>query len=448
MSKRNFILLITSLVFILIAIFTLLYFKSGTTPGDVVSEGTNFLAQFNPFSNKPATPDNETPGTNTDTEQPTNEELAEVKLKKVSSMPIAGFTVFSKERLKEVPVVTPPATTEGEAPVVVPPKKTSNNKPIPPTTEFAPALRYVARANGNIYQTFVDKIEERKFSETVIPKVYDAYFGNKGQSVIMRNLKSDRIIETFFGTLPKEKLGEDLASNELKGYFLTEGIKDITLSPDTSKIFYLSELNGSAIGTILNTIDAKKAQVFTSAFTEWNSFWGTNKTVTLTTKPSGTVPGHMYAIDVDKKSFTRVLGDINGLTTEMSPSGKLILVGNSNLSLYIYHTDTKAYDLVDLKTLPEKCIWNKTSAFIYCSVPTFTEDGTLFPDDWYRGETTFSDQIWRINALTGSASLLADPVLVPGGEDIDGIKLSLDDAENYLFFVNKKDSFLWELELK
>ena len=33
-------------------------------------------------------------------------------------------------------------------------------------------------------------------------------------------------------------------------------------------------------------------------------------------------------------------------------------------------------------------------------------------------------------------------------EEIDGIKPALDESEDYLFFVNKKDSFLWELELK
>ena len=33
-------------------------------------------------------------------------------------------------------------------------------------------------------------------------------------------------------------------------------------------------------------------------------------------------------------------------------------------------------------------------------------------------------------------------------EKLDGIKLALDAGENYLFFVNKKDSFLWELNLK
>ena len=43
--------------------------------------------------------------------------------------------------------------------------------------------------------------------------------------------------------------------------------------------------------------------------------------------------------------------------------------------------------------------------------------------------------------------MLIDPT-VEAGQAIDGIKLSLDDKENYLIFINKKDSSLWSLELK
>lgn len=443
MSKRNFILLVIVLVLVIAGLFGFLYFRSGTTPVDVVSEGTNFLAQFNPFGSNSPDGDGEPtgPDINGDGEL-SEEEMAVVKLRKVSSMPVAGFTVFMKERLKEVPIIEPVITPEGEAP----PKKTTA-KPVAPETEFVPALRYVERATGNIYQTFVDKTEERRFSETIIPKIYDAYFGNQGQSVVMRRLKEDNVtIETFAGFLPKEKLGEDIESNEIKGSFLAEGIKDIVLSPDALKIFYLVNIGDSAIGTIRNLSDGKQTQIFASAFGEWNSFWATNKTITLTTKPSGSVLGHMYITDVDKRNFTKVLGDINGLTTLMSPNGKLVLVGNNNLSLYVYDVSTKIYRDLGVRTPPEKCTWNKDSEFVYCAVPVFIDAG-LYPDDWYRGEISFSDQLWKIDLVSGSTNIIADPILAPNGEEIDGIKLMLDTNEKYLFFVNKKDSFLWQLEL-
>jgi hypothetical protein len=72
----------------------------------------------------------------------------------------------------------------------------------------------------------------------------------------------------------------------------------------------------------------------------------------------------------------------------------------------------------------------------------------LYPDDWYRGEVSFSDQIWKINLNDGSTNMLIDPILIPDGEDIDATNLALDANEDYLFFINKKDSFLWELGLR
>jgi len=140
------------------------------------------------------------------------------------------------------------------------------------------------------------------------------------------------------------------------------------------------------------------------------------------------------------------LGDINGLTTLTSPNGKLILYGDSSLSLNVYHTDTGTSDVLGIKTLPEKCVWSNGGETLYCAVPKAAPGGT-YPDSWYQGEISFADQLWRIDALTGNAAILADPSSL-AGTDIDGIKLMLDEKDNYLFFVNKKDSFLWELVLK
>ncbi|MFA6257610.1 MAG: hypothetical protein WC671_01195 [Candidatus Paceibacterota bacterium] len=463
MSKRNFILLIIIIVIGISTLFGYFYFNPGTntnTPGED-STGTNFISQFNPFGNNSTKPPtNTTPPVDISGDgQISTTPETNIKLKKVSSMPIAGFTVFSKERLKEIPVVAPeidPATG-----LIIPPKTTTTTKttkPTPPPTEFMPALRYIERATGNIYQTFVDKIEEKKFSTTIIPKVYEAFFGNKGNSVIMRYLKSDaKTIITFVGTLPKEFLGADTtSSNEIKGVFLPENIKDLSLSSDSNSIFYMfssgnnlgNNLGDNIIGTTLNLLNNKKVQVFDSPFTEWLSLFPNNKMITFTTKPSFGIPGYMYAMDPNNKNynFHKILGAVNGLTTLTSPNGKLVLYSNDTLSLNIYHTDTKVSNTLGVRTLAEKCVWNKTNDVVYCGVPTTIPNGQ-YPDSWYQGETFFRDRIWKIDIKTGNTTMIADPVAL-GGEDVDSIKLALDSSEDYLFFVNKKDSFLWELALK
>ncbi len=425
---------------ILLVTFGFLYFNRppGGGEGD---DGTNFFSQWNPFGKKPTPPPPppppETPGVT-----PPVTEIPKTKLLKVSSMPVAGFTVYQKERFKDVPMITP--VEQGESLLNQQPATT----PTPPPTEFKPNLRYVARTTGNIYQTFADKIDERRFSGTIIPKVYEAYFGAKGESVVMRYLKIDeRTIATFVGSLPKELLGGDSTdTNEVKGSFLPENITDISISPDALKIFYLFNTGEIATGITAGMLGNKKLQVFDSPFTEWLSWWPNSKMITLTTKPSGGVLGYMYAIDPEKKNLIRILGDISGLTTLTSPSGKLVLYSNSNLSLSIYDINAKESSPVSLRTLPEKCVWGKTSEVIYCAVPKFVVPG-LYPDTWYQGEVSFGDQLWKIDLATGNTSMLLDPVSVPAGEETDGIKLTLDEAENYLFFVNKKDSYLWLFDL-
>ncbi|OGI72275.1 hypothetical protein A3C60_00775 [Candidatus Nomurabacteria bacterium RIFCSPHIGHO2_02_FULL_37_45] len=442
MSKRNFILLIIILILVVIAFVVFLYSRPGTnTPTDNGDQGTNFISRFNPFT-KNTPPPTATPPTNIG-EDDTNTIKEIPKLVKVSSMPIAGFIVFVKERLKDIPVAPPtPETEQG-----LPPLKTA--KPTPPLTEFVGALRYVERATGNIYQTFVDKIIERKFSTTIIPKIYEAYFGNRGESVVMRYLKeNDKTIETFVGTLPKEYLGADTtANNEIKGYFLPDNVKDVSVSPNGLKVFYLFETVDKIVGTTLNLSDGKKVQVFDSPFTEWLSGWASDKTITLTTKPSANIPGYVYTLSLDKKNLLKTLGDINGLTTLASPDGKLILYSDRSLSSYIYHTDSRNVDSLGIKTLPEKCVWGKGNDVVYCAVPKFADLGQ-YPDSWYQGEVSFNDQLWKVDIKTGNTTMISDPVTVVDGEEIDGIKLALDQGENYLFFVNKKDSFLWKLELK
>jgi len=447
MSKRKIILLImfTVVVALVLGVVYLYQYKNQQNGTE---KNTNFFSSFLPFggSGTPK-PGDDTLPTDISGYIPSDEAgTHDVKLKKVSSVPVAGYGVFTKEIYKDVPNPDLSASSRDEF--------GNNTELTAPPTEFVPFLRYVDRVTGNIYQTFVDKIDERKFSSTIIPKVYEAYFGNKGESVIMRYLKEDlptgqagnKTIETFVGNLPKEYLGADGGVNEVKGFFLPENIMDMGISPDTSEMFYIFNTNDIAAGVVLTLETNTKSQVFDSPFTEWLSFWSNEKMITLTTKPSASVPGYMYAIDPDKKDLNKILGGINGLTTLASPDGKMILYGDNNMTLNVFNVDTRDSSALSVKTLPEKCVWASADV-IYCAVPKYIYPGT-YPDLWYQGEVSFLDEIWRIDVDGQNATIILDPMSVQSGEEIDAIKLNIDENQDYLFFVNKKDSYLWELRLR
>jgi hypothetical protein len=414
MSRRNFILLVIVLAILMVSVVVFLFSRRAPTGEN--TDGENFPANLNPFGGIQNVPNKNTPSSGGEGEgtAPTEGEVEKMQLAKVSSMPIAGYSVFKKERVAK---------------------------------EFFPAVRYVDRATGYIYQTFADDIKETKFSNTLIPKVHEAFFGNLGQTVIMRYLKVDEeTIQTFVSNLPKEVAGEESTGNfEIKGTTLPENITDISLSPDTTKIFYLLGSGDSATGVIYGLRDNKKTQVFDSPFTEWLSLWPNSKMITLSTKPSGNVGGHIYTINPDKKGFRRIFGDIVGLTTLTSKDGKLILYSGSSLLLNIYNVDTKESTPLGVSTLPDKCVWGENN-ILYCAVPK-SINPALYPDSWYKGEVSFQDEIWKIDAENNNTVRIINPV-ASGGEETDGIRLSLDEKEDYLFFVNKKDSYLWELRLK
>ena len=449
MSKRNIIIIIIGIVLLITAgyVFLIVYSPSSKVGNEV--PGVNFISNLLPFGKRIVNQTSPTAPANISgfVQETPSENLNQDRLTKISSMPVAGFGVFMKERFVEVPppVVETTTTETATSETTTIPVTTT---PTAPTTEFVPAVRYADKAQGNIYQTFADTIDERKFSSTIIPQIYDAYFGNKGESVAMRYLDDDgKTIQTFIGTLPKETLGADTVDNQLKGSFFPENISNINISPNTANMFYLFNIadNQSSAGVIADPLSVKKTQIFSSPFTEWLSWWPNNRMVTLTTKPSANVPGYMYALDPENKNLNKILGNINGLTTLTSPSGKLVLYSGNNLALNIYDVDTKETIPVGLKSLPEKCIWAKLSDFIYCAIPRSIEK-TGYPDIWYQGEVSFSDQIWIIDVNNGTTSLISDPVNEKG-ESIDAIKLALDENEGYLFFVNKIDSYLWELSL-
>jgi hypothetical protein len=414
MSRRNFILLI--IVLLLIGSFFFYYFYIRPIPVSPNGEDSGgFFSNLNPFGKSTVV----TPKTNTnngeDGNTPINNENEKNKLIKISSMPIAGYTPFQKE--KEL-------------------------------GEYVGALRYVSRENGNIYQTFTGDIKERKFSNTIIPKVYEALFGNSGNVVLMRYLKDDeKTIQTFLGNLPIEKFGDDsIITNDVQGTFLPDNISDISISPDNGKIFYLLNTGDNVSGIVMNLKDSKKTQIFDSPFTEWISNWAGDRMITLNTKASGLALGYLYGLDIGKKTPSKILGGINGITSLPSPNGKNFIYSDNDLNLKTYNIDTRQSLVLGLKTQAEKCVWDSGSIFIYCAVPK-NPPQVVYPDSWYQGEISFNDQIWKINTTTNESTILVDPMEI-AGEEVDGIKLMLDKDEHSLFFVNKKDSFLWSFDLR
>ncbi len=437
MKKRNFILLIAILV--LMALAVLVYFLAKGTPNTPSGEGggvINFLSDLIPFGKKNKPPGDQ-PIDISDYRDETIAEVGVLTLTKVSSMPVAGYGSFQKERFVELPQVIPGS-----------PQSQADPNPTAPPTEFVAALRYTDRATGNIFQTYADRINERKFIDMAIPKVGEAIYGNKASTVVVRYLRPDlETIASFVGRLPIDTLGADTTSRKVEGSFLPENVTDLSWSSDMSEMLYLYDIQNNSIGIIADSAGENKQQIFDLPYTEWLSTWPNSDLITLTTKASGKFPGFMYTFSPSSKDFRKVLGEINGLTTLTSPNGIYVLYGNDNLDVSLYDMQTRERRALSVNTLPEKCVWGKDNITLYCAVPKLDELGS-YPDSWYQGEVSFEDEIWKIDTGTFTETKILDLKDNTEKIELDAIKIGLSEDGDYLFFVNKKDSYLWELRLR
>lgn len=425
------------MIILALVVFWYLNSKNNPTSGGN-GGGGNFWSDLLPFGNKNNQNNNQgnQPTDISDYVDDSIKEVEPLKLTKVSTVPVAGYKVFQKERFVDVLDVTP-GTDGAEA----------AKNPSAPTTEFAPALRYVAKENGNIYQTWVDRIGEKKFTDTVVPKIYEASFGKGGESVVMRYLRPNlQTVVSFVGRLPADVLGADSSTGKLEGSFLPDDTTDISFSNDGSQMFYLYELNSSGIGMTATNTGENKTEVLDFPYTEWLSTWPKDDLITLTTKASGESPGYMYFLNPISKTYNKVLGNVFGLTTLTSKDGRYVLYSNNNLDMFVFDTSTRAEQKLRIKTLPEKCVWDKQNA-LYCAVSKYIVSG-VYPDFWYQGKTTFDDVIWKITGENFTESEFIDLKSNTENTAIDAISLSLSEKEDYLFLVNKRDSYLWELRLK
>ncbi len=307
--------------------------------------------------------------------------------------------------------------------------------------------RYMERATGHVYDTYLDSDKKSKITNTTIPRVHEALFSEDADFVVARYLDNDgQTIETFVGELPKQENGT------LRGEFLPRNAFAVALSPSKTEVLYLLEDENGASGFKAPlSSPGKRTFVFSSPFSEWIPQWIRSGVTVLSTKPSGTTQGYAYSTSGTAGSEPKKIFDgVFGMTMLINGSGTSALISNSSpvLSAYTMNGASLVIDAGSAKqvgfTLAEKCVWAKDDVHAYCAIPSSTPSG-IYPDNWYQGIISFSDTFWKIDTAVGTAEVLADPAAI--GATIDGIKLFASPDETYLFFTNKKDMSLWAIDL-
>lgn len=310
-------------------------------------------------------------------------------------------------------------------------------------------IRFVLRANGNIFETSSSTPIITRITNVTFPKLQEAYFNIKGDGVIIRNIIGDDGIQTRYLSLKPDTANSTSTLFLITSTNFPNNITQMAVTLDKSKIFYVT--NSSPRGTITSFAGLGKISAFDSPFREWLPQWLGPNTMLLNTKPSATTPGYLYSLDTKTSNIKKVIGNITGLTTLASNDGKNLLYADtesSNIQLSLLNLKDRSERFLFAQTLPEKCVWgNKNAEVVYCAVPKEVSNLNSYPDDWYLGLVHFDDNIWKLNLKTGENKFLANP-MQQLGIPLDIVNMKLSKNDNYLIFTDKNTLSLWGLEIR
>lgn len=392
-----------------------------TAPG--VPAITDFSAFF-PVgeSGDPTALDGLLQATPTDTGGPTS--ATPSAFKQLSPHAVAGFVSYMK-----------PVTTTIPADPTKP-----KSKPTTQTTQVH-TIRYVSRNTGYVYE-IADGEVPLQISNVYIPNIYEALFGEGMNTALLRFLRPDqRTVATYSVPIPPPNT--DGTRTQREGTYFPDSILQSVLSPDNKQVAYLTTGTSGATITLSSLTNTKKTALITTPFREWLLSWPSTKSLYVQTKPSAQVPGFLYRIDTGEKKLRRVLGDINGLTTSVSPSGTYVLYSQHSDGGFVtrlLNTKTGTARSLTLAILPEKCTW-LASEDLVCAGSTTVAERAEYPDAWYQGTVSFSDQLYRI----ATSSLVYETLYDNSAKSFDMTNLQVDEATRIVYFIDKSTGLLWQM---
>ena len=379
---------------------------------------TNVFQSFFPNSSITGTPDGVIPnGSGTTTETGIE------RFTQLTPRATAGYSIFALSYTKSTP------NTDPKLPPII-------------ETIIDHYVRYVSRGNGYVYE-IKNNDPAVQITNIMIPNIYEAEFANSNTSVLLRYLKADnQTIATYSAPIPP--INPDGTRTQKPGVYLPDNIDSLAVSPDSKQVARLTtDINGGLV-SITNTLNTAKKDLIRTPFKEWLIQWPTQNAVYVQSKAAATSNGFLYKIDSAAGRLRRVVGDVPGLTTSVSPSGQYVLYSQSTPGSFVtklFNTKTGTTTNISLSILPEKCVWYSNDNLLCAGNNTVPEG--VYPDSWYAGINHFQDGIYHIDVTTNTYSVVFD------GEErsFDMVSLKLDEGQKMLYFIDKNTGILWRFTL-
>jgi len=288
-------------------------------------------------------------------------------------------------------------------------------------------IAYVEQGTGHLYEIDLISGAETLISGTTIPSTRKAVFSSLGEHVAITMMEGD-VSKTLVGTY-----GSDA---QFSGIALPDNATQVAFGSGAGTIQYLVREDTGAVGYSSNLDRNSSTRVFSLPLRDVRVLWG--NPVYVYTTPTATQSGYLYR--VVKNNLTYVTKGDMGLMAFRTPQG-LVLTSNTESSVITTTLLENAEKVPQaLPLIPEKCVTTDTA--IYCAVPKETLNIYSFPDAWYKGVVSYTDALWKIDTVSGTATMLIDFIAV-SGRSIDVASIGVNTDGDQVYLINKNDNTLW-----
>jgi len=313
--------------------------------------------------------------------------------------------------------------------------------------------RLVDRATGNIHEVASDSEEIKRITNTTVPKILEAIWSSTGNSLILRYSVNDpEKLDNFSAKIKTATSTSNEFTGEITGKVVAQGATNININPTGNKLFTISRAKGlsGSYGVFSNLDETNSKQIFESDISEWLTSWPKDNTIAFVTKPSFKQYGYLFFLNTESGSFEKVLGGVYGLNVLVNKEANAFIYSNtsrSSVRLNYYDIKSGTDKNLQLNTLADKCVWsNLDKNIVYCAVPK-SIPGDNYPDVWYQGLRSLSDNFWKIDLESGVTEIVYETG-VNESVSIDAMDLKISEDDQFLIFTDKNNLSLWGLQIE
>ena len=250
-------------------------------------------------------------------------------------------------------------------------------------------------------------------------KVIDPYLSEDGKKVLYSEKGTRKIFATdFSGQNNNFEKTEEPSS-------LNSNISGITLSKNHRKIAYLFYDPRTEEGqiSIANPDGSVFKNILPTRANKLKLDWVNDDQISFY-NPDGE-DHSLFLFDIENKNLEKVLDSLSGLKISWSPDGLKLLYSHQKeggSKLLLLDLKTKTNLVIDLQVKADQCVWSLSSLLAYCG----------------------NEKLYQLDMSKKEFGLIFEP---SPADQIRIKKPLLSPAENFLFFVNDLDDYLYRINL-